>query len=50
LKRHILEGVAVSEIRSTLLDWLLVLGFFGLQATVALGGFNGYSLSGLSTS
>jgi hypothetical protein len=49
LKRHSLEGVAVSEIRSMLLDWVIVLGFFGLQATVALGSLNGIALSSLGT-
>jgi len=34
--------VAVSEIGSTLLDWLAVLGFFALQATVATGALQAY--------
>ncbi len=28
----------MSEIRAAAIDWLMVLGFFGLQAFIAMGG------------
>ena len=40
--REVLERVAVSEIGSTLLDWLSVLGFFALQASIATGSLQAY--------
>jgi len=36
------ERVAVSEISSTLLDWLALLGFFVLQASIATGTLQAY--------
>jgi len=40
----ILKGVTVREIASTLLDWLSVLGFFGLQASIATGSLQAFFL------
>lgn len=38
----ILERFTMSEIGSTLLDWLSVLGFFALQASIATGSLQSY--------